>query len=70
MKNKKIELLKDIIIPKGTILNIAPALTRRAEGNHFYCTVGLTKNSCGIFDYYIDPSDIELADYFKVINEK
>ena len=55
-------LLKDIIIPKGTVLDEAPRVTKRISNDHFECVIGLSKNTCGYFEYCID-SD-ELNEYF------
>lgn len=55
-------LLKDIVIPKGTIFHEAPRETKRHGDGHFSCDVGLSDNTFGHFTYYIDPD--ELVDYF------
>lgn len=58
-------LLKDIIIPKGTILRTAPTQTKRNGAGHFDCTIGLSPNTSGCFEYYLDPDcSEELEDYF------
>ena len=51
-------LLKDIIIPKGTIFNKAPARTERYGEGHFDCVVGLSTNTSGHFEYYIGPCSL------------
>ena len=54
-------LLKDIVIPAGTIFDDAPTKTTRLEGEHVECVIGLTKNTAGTLTY--DVSD-ELSDWF------
>jgi hypothetical protein len=57
-------LLKDIVIPKGTIFTQAPHKTERND-EHYDCLVGLSKNTCGDFTYCIDKDCTdELEDYF------
>lgn len=67
---KKYVLLKDIIIPKGTVLTRAATVTKRDQ-HHFGCTVGLSKNTCGDFVYGIDPECdlVEVSDYFTELKE-
>ena len=52
-------LLKDIVIPKGTVFRTAPVRTDRSGNDHYDCTIGLTKNSCGDFTYCIDDPKLE-----------
>ena len=57
-------LLKDIIIPAGTVFNTAPTKTER-DNNHFDCVVGLSDNTWGTMTYCIDPDcKDELAEFF------
>lgn len=63
----KIVLLKDVVIPAGTILSTAPTKTERYGSNHYEAIVGLTKDSSGTFTYCID--DEKLADWFTTIKE-
>jgi len=69
-KEKKFVLLKDIVIPKGTVLTRAPAVTKRDQ-HHFGCTVGLSRNTCGDFTYSLDPECdvVEVSDYFTELKE-
>jgi len=46
-------LLKDIVIPAGTVLRSAPQHTQRVGEGHYSCTVGLDPNSSGTFEYYV-----------------
>lgn len=63
LSNKR--LLKDIIIPAGTIFQKSPWKTTKAPG-HFDCVIGLTKDSYGTFDYdFENLSDKEQKEYFE-----
>ena len=58
-------LLKDIVIPAGTMFTTAPIKTERTGGDHYECLVGLSDNTCGSFVYDIDPEmHSELDEYF------
>ena len=58
-------LLKDIIIPKGTVFRKAPTKTERVSNDHYDCVIGLSKNTSGSFEYCIDKDYIdELDEYF------
>ena len=57
-------LLKDIVIPKGTVFYTAPSWTQRYGNEHYETIIGLSKNTSGSFVYYIDEPD-ELKDYFE-----
>lgn len=65
-EDKKIRLKKDIIIPAGTIMSTAPVKTVRYGDDHFDCTVGLTDDSCGFFNYCVD--DEKLDDWFEEVD--
>ncbi len=61
------KLKKDIVIKAGTVLDIAPWKTTRS-GDHYDCLIGLTDNTCGVFTYDIDPSDIDnLNEWFEEV---
>ena len=47
-------LLKDIIIPKGTIFLPAPTLMERYSDDHFGADFGLSDNTSGYTEYCID----------------
>ena len=61
------KLPKDIVIPRGTIFKTAPISTSRISEGHIDCTVGLTDNSCGSFEYFFDEDDLELAEWFEEV---
>lgn len=62
----KKRLKKDIIIHAGTIMNIAASKTVRHGQDHFSCTIGLSSDSSGSFEYCID--DPKLDEFFEDIN--
>lgn len=62
-------LLKDIVIPKGTVLHRAPLKTERPGDGHFDCVIGLSDNTTGIFTYCIDDDPEVLAEYFANLKE-
>jgi len=64
---KKI-LLKDIVIPKGTILETAPREVARFGNDHYECVIGLSTNTCGFFTYCIDEPE-ELSEWFEDYEE-
>lgn len=64
-KEIKKVLLKDIIIPKGTVLIGGPIKTERYGNDHFSCVIGLSKNTSGYFEYCIDSDYLgEVEEYF------
>ena len=63
-------LLKDIIIPKGTVFQKAPIKTKRFGDGHFCAIIELTDNTYGEFEYCMDECDeAELSDYFMDLDE-
>ena len=67
-KEVKFVLLKDIVIPAGSVFSEAPTQTTRSEC-HFSHIVGLTKDTCGDLVYYINDDDPELRQYFTELKE-
>ena len=57
-------LLKKIVIPAGTIFTESARKTERHGEGHYGCSVGLSKDTCGTFDYFIDPDDVGMKEYF------
>ena len=68
IKEQKFVLLKDVVIPAGSVFTVAPSKTQRSDG-HFCHIVGLTKDSAGDFIYYIDDNDPELEQWFTELKE-
>jgi hypothetical protein len=62
-------LQQDIVIPKGTVFSRAPKETHRHGMNHYCAGVGLSDNSSGDLNYYIDPDDDELSQWFRAKGE-
>lgn len=62
-------LLKDIVIPKGTVLQRALDITERHGAGHFSCVIGLSQNTAGSFEYCIDDDLVEMSEYFVDINK-
>ena len=56
-------LIKDIVIPAGTVFTSAPFKTERVGDDHLIATVGLSKDSCGSIEYCLDGMDNE-EEYF------
>ena len=64
---KSVVLIKDIVIPAGTIFTPAPLKTERSL-DHVEHVIGLTDNTYGSLTYCVDPDcKDELSDYFKVV---
>lgn len=68
-KEIKKVLLKDIVIPKGTVLTLAPRISERHGDDHFAATIGLSKNTSGDFTYCIDDDPEIMAEYFATLIE-
>lgn len=62
----KVKLIKDIIIPLGTILDRAAVKVERVGDFHVETQIGLSKDSSGTFTYFIEPMD-DLSEYFEVV---
>ena len=69
MKEKKYVLLKDIVIPKGTVLHCEDGRTSKYVSGNYGTTIGLTKDSCGEFIYGIDEKDKELPEWLVEVKE-
>lgn len=64
---RQIRLKKDIVIPAGTILRRAPTVTQRVDDSYFDCTIGLSPNTYGVFEYSLDTDHEILSEYFEVV---
>lgn len=69
MKQKEVKmvLLKDIVIPKGTVLTQAPPKSQRFGDNHFEAVIGLSPNTSGEFTYCIDSDPEIMEEYFTTL---
>lgn len=65
---KKMVLVKDIIIPAGTILTDVSGTSRRMGNDVYEKTIGLTNNTFGYFTYFMD-DDENLKEYIREVNE-
>lgn len=63
---KTFVLLKDIVIPAGTILHDSPEKMEFCDGSHKVATIGLSPNTAGTFVYSVDCDDDTeiLGEYF------
>lgn len=62
----KKKLLKDIVIPAGTIFDDAASKTVRSSG-HVETIIGLTNNTFGSLVYFVDDYKEELKEWFSDI---
>jgi hypothetical protein len=58
-------LQKDIVIPAGTVFTKAPRKTERHSHGHYMAIFGLTDNTSGDVEYYIDPLDDAIKEWFR-----
>lgn len=66
-KTPDIVLLKDIVIPKGTVFTEASKLTKRYDEGHYEATIGLSPDTSGSIHYFIDEDDKILDEYFTTL---
>lgn len=57
-------LLRDIVIPAGTVFDDAPTQTVRTPGVYGEAIIGLTNDTCGSITYECGAGDPELAAWF------
>ena len=60
-------LLKDIVIPKGTVFTVASRETKRYGEGHYEATIGLSKNTSGSIHYSIDDDEEIMEEYFTTL---
>ena len=65
-KNEK-RLLKDIVIPAGTVFRNQDGVTVNYIDGNIYTTIGLSKDNCGSLIYGIDSRDKDLNEWFEDI---
>lgn len=58
-------LLKDVVIPAGTIMEKAPVKTQRNGDCHVQCVVGLTDDTSGAFEYCLEVNDPAVDEWFE-----
>lgn len=62
-------LLKDIIIPAGTVFTDANGVVDRIQG-HYGTFLGLTKNTCGEFVYAFGDDEEEMSEWFADLGDE
>jgi hypothetical protein len=63
----KIKVIKDTVIPAGTVMFTSARKTERHGEGHFTATIGLSTDTSGDFTYCITDMP-EPNDYFAVVN--
>jgi hypothetical protein len=63
-------LLKDLVIPTGTVFNTAPSKTERDPDYFVEAIIGLTKNTFGTVTYEIEEDNEELKQWFADLKGK
>ena len=58
-------LIKDLVIPAGTIFDDAPTRTDRIASGCVCATIGLTDNTSGSVEYWCDDDAEELREWFR-----
>ena len=61
-------LIKDIVIPAGTVFHEAPSISERFGDDHYQATIGLSKDSSGSIEYCFDGFD-NVDEYFVELKE-
>lgn len=69
---KQFKLLKDLVIPAGTIFTPAAAKVERSEGNYEHI-LGISKDTSGSVVYYIgnpgEPEYEQTREWFEEVKE-
>jgi len=58
-------LIKDLVIPAGTVFGEAATHTARLGDGHIEATIGLTGNTSGSVHYYTGDDQEELREWFR-----
>jgi len=58
-------LVKDLVIPAGTVFDTAPIMTERVGEEHVEAVIGLTKNTSGTVGYFVGDDQEELKEWFR-----
>jgi hypothetical protein len=67
---KKMVLLKPIVIPAGTVFSKAPVKSERIGDGHYSHVFGLSPDTSGDVCYFIDPEDSAMAEFFAEVKEQ
>lgn len=62
------KLIKDIVIPAGTIFQDAPQRTERFGDGHIQATIGLTDNTTGDVTYFVGDDQEKLRKWFQDVS--
>jgi hypothetical protein len=62
-------LIRDMIIPAGTVFSKAPDKTERPGGWHVQAALGLSDNTCGSVEYCLDDDEEVLRKWFVPLKE-
>lgn len=65
MIERKLILKKDIVIPAGTEFSRPP--NSRSGEHNVETVIGITKDTSGYVNYYADPNDEEISDWFQEV---
>lgn len=64
---KKIRLLKDLVIPAGTVFDNCDGHTKKFVSGNYETTIGLSKDSSGSLVYGFEPMDGILTEWFEEV---
>ena len=67
MNKGDLVLLKDLVIPAGTVFSTAANKVERFGEGHVETTIGLTDNSSGDVTYYVGDDKEELKEWFQCL---
>jgi hypothetical protein len=62
--DKKMVLLKPIVIPAGTVFSKAPVRSERIGDGHYSHVFGLSPNTSGEICYFLGEEDFQLKEFF------
>ena len=60
-------LIKDLVIPAGTIFEDAPTRTDRVAKGCFMATIGLSDNTSGSIEYWLNDDKEEMMQWFREV---
>jgi len=58
-------LIKDLIVPAGTVFDNAPLRTERPGDGCVQAIIGLSKNTAGSVEYWLDGDEEEMQEWFR-----
>lgn len=66
MTPRRVVLLKDLVIPAGTIFENVDGHKRAFISGNYEATIGLTKDTSGSVLYGVELADVACAEWFAV----